>query len=144
MLQACFLIFLSVKYLLVVVCYCRKKNLCFLEIKMLFSSLFRSETELVQIRDEYFISLFMLRYYSLPGHPDLTPSQSHKLRQVTLTVSNKTQPSELMFGTKLEKNKEGQYMDPCQGDSGGPLMYRATYSGTFILIGNLLYSKTDS
>jgi len=44
------------------------------------------------------------------------------LREVNLTVDEKKYAHRKMFGTKLEKNADGEYMDPCSGDSGGPLM----------------------
>ena len=50
--------------------------------------------------------------------PNVSTKNSHKLRTVRLTVSNKKYKHYNFFGTKLKKNKKGEYQDPCSGDSG--------------------------
>ena len=50
--------------------------------------------------------------------PDISTSQSNFLRKVTLKVSKKTYYHRHYFGTELNKNKKGEWMDPCRGDSG--------------------------
>ena len=44
---------------------------------------------------------------------------------------------EKMFGTLVNKNEDGEPMDPCSGDSGGPLMYYEEESGRYVVIGHL-------
>merc|ERR1712142_1232094 len=56
------------------------------------------------------------------GYTESIKKVTDVLRKVNLTVSDKQYDHRKMFGTKLEKNADGEYMDPCAGDSGGPLM----------------------
>ena len=52
--------------------------------------------------------------------PDHVNSQlaSPVLRKVTLKVSKKVYRHHYLFGTELNKNGKGEWMDPCRGDSG--------------------------
>ena len=52
------------------------------------------------------------------GYYGLKTKVSTILRKVNLTVSSKEYAHKKMFGTKLQKNADGHFMDPCGGDSG--------------------------
>ena len=51
-----------------------------------------------------------------PSH--INHYQSPVLRKVALKVSNKTYKHRHYFGTELNQNAKGEWMDPCVGDSG--------------------------
>ena len=50
--------------------------------------------------------------------PRVSKKQSRMLKAVSLTVSKKKYKHYNFIGTKLMKNKKGEYKDPCSGDSG--------------------------
>ena len=51
-----------------------------------------------------------------PEH--VSRQHSPVLRKVTLKVSKKVYRHHYFFGTELNKNGKGEWMDPCRGDSG--------------------------
>jgi len=70
------------------------------------------------------------------GKTHLQSDFPEELRKVMLDVIPYTPGGNYLY-TKVEKNANGEYMDPCGGDSGGPLMYHNLTTNKWTLIGTL-------